>query len=208
MRQWIGISINFVAIAAVTLATTPALAAPPDSSYGWLEQVPAQRIAGAFAPPAGFARSVEPDGSYGDWLRHLPLAPPGTPVRNHDGSEKDHQASAAAVIAIDVGRRDLQQCADAVMRLRAEYLRAAGRAADLSFKFTSGHAFSYSRWLDGERPRVRGSRVGWTQGPAVADGRRQFRAWLDVIFTSAGTWSWSGIPRRSPRSRSCGSATC
>lgn len=189
MRQRIGISINFVAIAALAIAAMPALATPQDSLYGWLEQVPNRRIASAFAPPAGFTRGVEADGSYGDWLRHLPLAPPGTPVRNHDGSDKVNQASAAAVIAIDVGRRDLQQCADAVMRLRAEYLRAAGRAADLSFKFTSGHGFSYGQWLAGQRPRVRGSRVGWTRGPAVADSRRQFRAWLDLIFTYAGTWS-------------------
>ncbi|MDJ0944536.1 MAG: DUF4846 domain-containing protein [Kiloniellales bacterium] len=183
------LTVSILILAASWLAGAAGWAAPPDSAYGWLEQVPARRIADAFAPPAGFDRSAAPAGSYGDWLRHLPLAPPGTPVRNHDGREKGNQASAAAVIEIDVGRRDLQQCADAVMRLRAEYLRAAGRAADLSFKFTSGHAFPYSRWLAGKRPRVRGNDVGWTQGAARADGRGQFRAWLDVIFTYAGTWS-------------------
>lgn len=188
MRRWIGVSIKPLAIWAVAVAA-PALATPPDSSYGWLEEVPARRIANSFTPPAGFVRSTEAAGSYGDWLRYLPLAAPGTPVRNHNGREKANQASAAAVIAIDVGRRDLQQCADAVMRLRAEYLRAAGRAADLSFKFTSGDGFPYSRWLDGERPRVRGNRVGWTQGAGAADSRGQFRSWLDVIFTYAGTWS-------------------
>jgi len=119
---------SILAVAASVLPTTESLAARPDSAYGWLEPVPAQRIANSFTPPASFVRSTEAAGSYGDWLRHLPLAAPGTPVRNHDGREKTNQASAAVVIAIDVGRRDLQQCADAVMRLRAEYLRAAGRA--------------------------------------------------------------------------------
>ena len=170
-------------------AAMPALAKPPDSAYGWLEEVPARRITWAFPPPAGFERTPEAAGSYGDWLRHLPLAPPGTRVVNHDGRPKPNQAGAAAVIAIDVGSRDLQQCADAVMRLRAEYLRAAGRTQDLSFKFTSGDAFAYSRWLAGQRPRVRGNQVGWTRGAAKPDDRRQFRAWLDVIFTYAGTWS-------------------
>ena len=187
MRQILTASI--LVLAASWPAGKTGWAAPSDSAYGWLEQVPARRIATVFAPPAGFARSAEAAGSYGDWLRHLPLAPPSTPVRNHDGSAKAKQSSAAAVINIDVGRRDLQQCADAVMRLRAEYLRAAGRSEDLSFKFTSGDAYPYARWLDGRRPRVQGNRVGWTQGPAVADDRGQFRSWLDVIFTYAGTWS-------------------
>ena len=176
-------------IAALVASALPALAAPPDSAYGWLQQVPERRVAEAFPPPAGFTRSAAAPGTYGDWLRHLPLAPAGAKIMNHDGSEKWNQASAAAVVAIDIGARDLQQCADAVMRLRAEYLRSAGRTKDLSFKFTSGDAYPYSRWLDGTRPRVRGNEVGWRQGSAVANDRGQLRAWLDVIFTYAGTWS-------------------
>ncbi len=177
--------------AAAVLALTPAGAgsAPPDTAYGWLKGPPPRSLAGSFDPPAGFARVPVPPGSYGDWLRHLPLAPEGTPVRNHDGSRKANQASAAAVVDIDVGQRDLQQCADAVMRLRAEYLRNAGRRSALRFNFTSGDAYPYDRWLEGVRPRVRGNEVAWTRGPAVADTRQQFRAWLDQVFTYAGTWS-------------------
>lgn len=178
-----------VAAAVSLLAASGAESAPPDSAYGWLDDVPTRRLSESFEPPMGFARVPVAPGSYGAWLRHLPLAPAGTPVRNHDGSRKPNQDSAAAVIAIDVGERDLQQCADAVMRLRAEYLRAAGRREDLSFNFTSGDPYPYARWLAGVRPRVEGNEVRWVQRAAVGDSRRQFRAWLDLVFTYAGTWS-------------------
>jgi Domain of unknown function (4846) len=79
-----------------------------------------------FAPPAGALRVELPADSFGAWLRRLPLLPDGTPVRLFDGNLKPRQDVHAAVVDLDVGRRDLQQCADAVMRLRAEYLRARG----------------------------------------------------------------------------------
>jgi hypothetical protein len=76
-----------------------------------------------FAVPEG-ARRVDSDG-FGAWLRQLPLLPDGAPVHLFDGTLKPRQDVHAAVVDIDIGARDLQQCADAVMRLRAEYLRAA-----------------------------------------------------------------------------------
>jgi len=80
-----------------------------------------------FAPPAGAARVKLVEGSFGAWLRQLPLLPQGSAVLLFDGQKKARQDVHAAVVDLDVGTRDLQQCADAVMRLRAEYLRAAGR---------------------------------------------------------------------------------
>jgi hypothetical protein len=76
-----------------------------------------------FAPPEGAKRISLPENSFGAWLRTLPLLPADSPVLLFDGSKKARQDVHAAVIDLDVGTRDLQQCADAVMRLRAEYLR-------------------------------------------------------------------------------------
>jgi Domain of unknown function (4846) len=51
----------------------------------------------------------------------LPLRDGRGTVYLNDGRAKPNQALHVAVIAIDTGKRDLQQCADAVIRLRAEY---------------------------------------------------------------------------------------
>jgi len=71
--------------------------------------------------PPGYKRiSWEPD-SFGSWLRNIPLKKDKT-VHLFDGSLKANQAAQFAVLELTVGNRDLQQCADAIMRLRAEYL--------------------------------------------------------------------------------------
>jgi hypothetical protein len=85
------------------------------------------------APPAGATRAALAPGSFGAWLRQLPLLPPGSPVLLFDGRKKPRQDVHAEVIALDVPPRDLQQCADAVMRLRAEYLLALGRPELIAF---------------------------------------------------------------------------
>jgi hypothetical protein len=81
-------------------------------------------IESRFTPPDGARRIDLPADSFGAWLRTLPLLPPNSPVLLYDGSPKARQDVHAAVVDLDVGTRDLQQWADAVMRLRAEYLRS------------------------------------------------------------------------------------
>ena len=70
----------------------------------------------------------------------------------------------AAVIALDLGNQDLQQCADTILRLRAEYLWRLGRTHPdalraIAFRFTSGDRSSWLRWADGYRPVIRGPRA-------------------------------------------------
>ncbi|MHA1536361.1 MAG: DUF4846 domain-containing protein, partial [Alphaproteobacteria bacterium] len=161
--------------------------------YPWLAagaDKPAS-LARRIAAPAGFARAPAARGSFADWLRHLPLKPDGAPVRLHDGRLKQGQNNHAAVVALDIGRRNLQQCADAVMRLRAEYLYSLGRYRAIAFKFTSGDRASFARWAEGWRPRVRGNRVRWVRGGRTGTGHRNFRAYLDTVFTYAGSYSLS-----------------
>ena len=51
-----------------------------------------------------------------------------------DGSIKKHQSAQFAVVDISVVKKVLQQCADPVMRLRAEYLFAQKKSMKLFLK--------------------------------------------------------------------------
>jgi hypothetical protein len=90
---------------------------------------------------------------------------------------------------MDVGSEDLQQCADAAMRIRAEYLYGSGRRNDISFRFTNGFAAGYARWRQGYRIAVSGSRAAWVKRAPPADDDATFRAYLRMVFSYAGTRS-------------------
>jgi hypothetical protein len=154
-------------VAAFLIALAPAQAA---GRYPWRAANAASigTLAERIAPPPGFQRtSVEP-GGFADWLRGLPLKPPHTMVRLYDGRPKWNQQLHVAVIDVDTGNRDLQQCADAVMRLRAEYLLSTGRARDIGFNDTKG------------KPQP------FTGDPKDYAG---FRRYLDKVYAFAGSYS-------------------
>src|SRR3954466_9542637 len=96
--------------------------------YAWLQQPPTGRSVNDIRTPQGFTRVPQEAGSFGNWLRHLPLK--ASPVVHlYDGTLKGNQGAQYAVIDMDVGNEDLQQCADSVIRLRAEYLHATRQFA-------------------------------------------------------------------------------
>jgi hypothetical protein len=130
-------------------------------------------------------------GGFGDWLRHLPLAPSGTLVQYHNGQAKPQQHFHEAVVAIDVGKKDLQQCADAAIRLRAEYLYAAGQAGQISFRFTNGDPAPFREWMGGKRISIQNNRLAWAPDPRSDGSWPSFRRYLDAVFTYAGTASLS-----------------
>jgi hypothetical protein len=171
------------------LWTSPCLMAQ-SADYPWLEAYdPAQALTYRIAPPAGYGRDSLPAGSFGHWLRQLPLKPGQPPVHLYDGRLKGNQTAQVAVLDIDTGPRDLQQCADAVMRLRAEYLRACGAFEAIHFNFTSGHRADYLAWQAGQRPRISGNQVSWQASTRPDASYANFRRYLDCVFTYAGTHS-------------------
>ena len=177
---------------ALLLAILPARAGAQPLPYSWQPVPPAtgHRLVDRIPPPAGYQRPPLPPGSFGDWLRGLPLLPGRPLVLLYDGSPKGRQDVHEAVLDLDVGQRDLQQCADLVIRLRAEYLWAAGRAAAIAFQFTSGDVAAWRQWQDGVRPVVQGgTKVTWSRTARRDGSYASFRRYLDRVFTYAGSRS-------------------
>ena len=94
-------------------------------------------IESRFLVPKGFERTNVAEGSFGHYLRKLPLKKGGSPVLYYDGRTKNNSKVYAAVVDMDLDKRDLQQCADAVMRLRGEYLFREKKFDQIKFNYLS-----------------------------------------------------------------------
>ncbi|WP_235549632.1 DUF4846 domain-containing protein [Paenibacillus sp. Soil766] len=151
------------------------------------------------AVPKGYERVPVEEGSYGDYLRNLPLKPHGSKVHLFNGELKAKEVY-EAVLNVDVGERDLQQCADAVMRLRAEYLYGSGKLDKIHFNFTNGFKADYATWRKGNRIEVSGNKVSWSKRGAASDSYEVFRSYLNMVFAYAGTLSLSKEMRQVPLS--------
>lgn len=159
------------------------------AAYAWPHDAKASSLEQRIPPPSGFTRDRVAERSFSAFLRQLPLKPGTPPVHLFNGQLKDNQSAHAAVFDIDVGATDLQQCADSVIRLRAEYLYQAERFAELQFHATSGDMLSFDRWRRGERPSLAHRHVVWKNSAPAGHDYATFRAFLDVVFQYAGTHS-------------------
>ena len=159
-------------------------------SHEALINIPGETVAKRFRTPEGFEREKADEGSFGEYLRNLPLKPYGSKVKYFDGRTKVKD-SYLAVVNMDTGDRDLQQCADSVIRLRAEYLYGKGLYKNIHFNFTNGFRADYSKWMDGYRIEVRNNDASWVKKSDYSDDHESFRKYLDVIFAYAGTLSLS-----------------
>lgn len=181
-------------IAGIGLAQTSRTVQP---RYCWKERLDVgNQLSIRIPPPPGFERLRAEPGSFGEWLRGLPLRDAGAPVLLFDRRPKARQDVHAAVVDIDVGNRDLQQCADAVIRLRGEYLFSRGKADDIHFLLTNGQTAHYRDWAAGRRPVLRQGRIAWKQTKSPDRSHQSFRQYLDFIFAYAGTLSLSRELRR------------
>lgn len=159
--------------------------------YPWLPSMgslpPLVPLAARFPAPAGFTRVEVAPQSFAAWLRGLPVRTDRTHVLAYDGRRLLRPS--AAVVALDVEDRDVQQCADTVIRLHAEWLWHRGRADEAAYHFTSGDRSAWRDWRRGERFRVAGSKVERVRGAARPNTWAAWRGWLTHLFRYAGTRS-------------------
>lgn len=125
-----------------------------------------------FECPDSFFRNNLDSHSFAHYLRNLNLKAPGEKVKYFDGSLKNSNHVYAAVVDMDIGNKDLQQCADAVMRLRAEYLFHQKNYHQISFRFLGdGKMHSYKEYAKSDT------------------SYKKFRKYMEYVFSYANTAS-------------------
>ncbi|MCD8740723.1 DUF4846 domain-containing protein [Mucilaginibacter roseus] len=133
----------------------------------------------------GFKRVQPAAGSFGAWLQQLPLKPAGAHTVTYQGNIARTDAYTAAVVDMSIGKQDLQQCADAVMRLRGEYLYQQKKYKEISFNFTSGFKCDYLHFANGYRY----SNGKWVKKAANDYSYTGFMNYMNLVFSYAGTLS-------------------
>jgi hypothetical protein len=138
-----------------------------------------------FKAPEGYVQEKVASGSFAEWLQKLPLKSAGTRTKTYNGVIARTDVETAAVVDISVGRQDLQQCADVVMRLRGEYLYQAKRYDEISFNFVSGFRCDYVHYANGYRYRNN----HWVLQAGKDYSYAAFMRYMQLVFSYAGTLS-------------------
>lgn len=149
----------------------------------------ASTIESRYGTPEGFVRVEAAEGSFGYFLRNQKLKPYGEKVLYYDGKTKTSKGVYDSVIDVEIGNRDLHQCADAIMLLRAEYLYHEENYDQISFHFVNGFKAEYEKWMKGYRIKILDSRATWYKQEEFSNTYKSFRKYMDMVFAYSGTLS-------------------
>lgn len=139
--------------------------------------------------PEGFKRVAYPEDSFEEYLRHYKLKKFGSKIINYDDSYYYWQKGHIGILEIPVPKNGLQQCADALIRVRSEYLWDNNKKDEIGFNFTSGHYCSWLKYAEGYRPKINGNKVSFTKKASEDHSKENFYKYLNLIYTYSGTLS-------------------
>ncbi len=172
------------------VSDSPATKTIPEETGGSFILPEGTDLESRFTVPKGYVRTTCPEGSFGSFVRRYPLKPDGSPVLIWNGKPKGNQKDHCAVFAMHVEEEsDLQQCADSVMRIYAEYFRATLQYDRIRFHFVSGFLCDYDHYIAGNRVRVNGSDVTWVLSQPAEDSDRVFDEYMKIVSAYASTLS-------------------
>lgn len=142
-------------------------------------------------PTDRISELMYPAGSWQDFLQHLPVKQ--GPILDYTGHQISNQAKHSAIINYDVGDRDLQQCADALIRMRTEYLFESKNYSAIGFHFTGGGYYKWTDYCNGIRPLIKNNHIQFLKigNNAAEASHTDLRKYLDIVYDFANTVSLS-----------------
>ncbi len=146
--------------------------------------------------PEDFTRVTYSEGSFQSFIQNYALKNYGVEVINYDGSKYFYQSGHIGVLDLSVPKNGLQQCADALIRLRSEYLWKTNQKNKIGFEFTSGHYCSWKKYAEGYRPKVKGNKVSFHKTAVPNATKANFYKYLNLIYMYSGTLSlYNELPK-------------
>jgi hypothetical protein len=144
---------------------------------------------GEIPAPEGTIRVPVTNNAFGSWLRQLELRKDNR-VYLHNNILKADQSKHFAVIDISTGKKDLQQCADAIMRLRAEFFYEKEHYDSIRFYSSRNMALNFSAYIKGYRYYLSGEQLlPRYVSDAKCKNRKCFMQYLETVFAFSGTYN-------------------
>ena len=141
--------------------------------------------------PQGFNYVEDGDSVYSNWLLDLKLKKSKI-VYLYNGKLKLNQEAQYGVLNIDIGKKDLIQCADVAMKLRADYLFEMHLYDHIKFLSTSGNEISFENWLKGMRWKEQGAKlVSYNTDNEKPNIEQEYNSFMEFVFSYCGTYSLS-----------------
>lgn len=139
--------------------------------------------------PPGYKRATLQGNGLGEWLRDYPFAK-SDQVFLFNGEPSPNQYMQYKVLDLSIGSQNLQQCADAIMRLRSEYFFDKEIYDAIRFP-ARGVVFAYTDYLNGMRYKLHVNKL--IKVPNVAHymepSKTNMHDFLQIVFAYCGTYS-------------------
>ncbi|SFZ84467.1 conserved protein of unknown function [Tenacibaculum maritimum NCIMB 2154] len=147
-------------------------------------------------PSYGYKRVSYEAGTFESFIQNYTLKEYGSSIINYDKTKYFYQIGHIGILTLSVPENGLQQCADALIRLRAEYLWKTNQKEKIGFEFTSGHYCSWKKYAGGYRPKIEGNKVTFYKIAKANYTKTAFYKYLNLIYTYSGTLSlYNELPK-------------
>lgn len=146
--------------------------------------------------PEGYTRVPDDADSLATFLRSYQMKKDGSKVRLYNGKKKGNQNAHVAVFRLPIENVDLQQCADSVMRVYAEYYWQTDQKDKIRFHFVDGFLAEYRKWQQGYRIDVGDTGSSWVKSASADSSYECFQKYLRVVFSYASTLSMEQESRK------------
>lgn len=137
--------------------------------------------------PKGYKRVKAKKGSLAKFLRTYPMKEDGEPVLLYDGREKRNQTAHVAVFKLPIENEDLQQCADAIMRVYGEYYYSRKEYKKIDFGLGSKFRANFGTWSKGNSIQLNKNHFSWGKNSNNTENYDSFKRFMRIVFAYSGT---------------------